>query len=83
MTLFQIRELDAGKEFSEEFALTRIPTVKEFILSCDGIRRKYTFDPQGKCVIKLESGDENIRIRVEKSGKEYPLFYAFSTVNTL
>ena len=31
MTLFQIRELDAGKEFYEEFALTRIPTVKEFI----------------------------------------------------
>ena len=55
------------------------PAVKDFILSCDGIRQKCSFDPQGKCVIKLECGGENILIRVEKSGKEYPLFYAFAT----
>ena len=59
------------------------PAVKDFILSCDGIRREFTFDPQGKCVIKLECGDENVLIRVEKSGKEYPLFYAFATTGAI
>ena len=64
---------------AENLCIHGDPAVKEFFLNCDGNRQLCRFDDDGNCTVKLAPGAESVHIRVEKSGRDYPLFYAFST----
>jgi len=54
---------------------------RDFTLVCDGRRTAAEFDEQGKFSLRLPSGREKVTVRLEKTGKNYPRFYAVVTRN--
>ena len=54
---------------------------RNFTLICDGRRMAAEFDADGRFSLSLPSSDKNVSVRLEKTGKIYPRFYAVVTRN--
>ena len=51
----------------------------EFSLICDGRRMNAKFDDNGRFVLALLPPDQNVSVRLEKNGSDYPVFHAIVT----
>ncbi|MBO4492094.1 MAG: hypothetical protein J5944_12130 [Lentisphaeria bacterium] len=52
---------------------------KNFVLTCDGTRMEAEMNEEGVFALPLPPGKETVKIRLEKSGSVYPMFYAAVT----
>ena len=51
----------------------------KFTLSCDSQKITAVFDENGCFTMPLPESDEPVKIRLEKSGEKYPVFYSVAT----
>ncbi len=73
---FMEMELKRGKEL----VIHGDPGVTDkFTLTCDGKRIAASFDSDGCFIMPLEAGSENVTVRLEKNGVQYPVFHAVLT----
>ena len=75
---FMEMELKRGKELVINGAQE---LTDKFTLTCDGRKFTASFDENGCFTMPLPESDEPVKIRLEKSGEKYPVFYSVATCN--
>lgn len=73
---FMEMELKRGRELVLYGDAKETPS---FILTCDGTRTEAEMNADGVFTLPLPAGGETVKIRLEKSGSVYPIFYAAVT----
>ena len=73
---FMEMELKRGREL---ILFGDAQETRKFTLTCDGSRMESELNDDGVFTLPLPPGKDTVKIRLEKSGAVYPIFYAAVT----